>query len=115
MAAPDGSRELGLTMCTALIVGNTIGIGIFMMPAALAPFGLNALTAWVITAVGCIFVAWVFAGLARAFPGRRLPHLGYPRTLETAKFPLHPLHANFIRRWPIFGYTNFRNFPRHSS
>jgi len=55
-------------MCTALVVGNTIGIGIFLMPAALAPYGLNALPAWLITGGGCIFVAWVFAGLARAFP-----------------------------------------------
>jgi len=62
------SRPLGFLMCTALIVGNTIGVGIFMLPASLAPYGLNALTAWGITAVGCIFVAWVFAGLARSFP-----------------------------------------------
>ena len=55
-------------MCTALVVGNTIGIGIFMLPASLAPYGLNALPAWLITAAGCICVAWVFAGLARSFP-----------------------------------------------
>src|SRR5215469_408560 len=73
-AGGAGGRELGLLMCTALIVGNTIGIGIFMMPAALAPFGLNALTAWVITACGCILIAWVFAGLARAFPADDGPY-----------------------------------------
>jgi basic amino acid/polyamine antiporter, APA family len=55
-------------MTTALVVGNTIGIGIFMLPASLAPYGLNAIPAWLITAVGCIFIAWVFAGLARSFP-----------------------------------------------
>jgi APA family basic amino acid/polyamine antiporter len=55
-------------MCTALVVGNTIGVGIFMLPASLAPYGMNALPAWLITASGCIFIAWVFAGLARAFP-----------------------------------------------
>jgi len=55
-------------MCTALVIGNTIGVGIFMLPASLAPYGLNALPAWLITAAGCIFIAWVFAGLARAFP-----------------------------------------------
>jgi basic amino acid/polyamine antiporter, APA family len=55
-------------MSTALVVGNTIGIGIFMTPASLAPYGLNALPAWLITAIGCIFIAWVFAGLPRAFP-----------------------------------------------
>jgi len=62
------TRALGFTMCTALLVGNTIGIGIFLMPAALAPYGLNAIPAWLITTVGCLFIAWVFAGLARAFP-----------------------------------------------
>jgi basic amino acid/polyamine antiporter, APA family len=60
-------RALGLLMCTALVVGNTIGVGIFMLPASLAPYGMNALPAWLITTVGCIFIAWVFAGLARKF------------------------------------------------
>ena len=63
----SAERPLGFLMCTALVVGNTIGIGIFMMPAALAPYGLNALGAWLITAAGCLMVAWVFAGLARTF------------------------------------------------
>lgn len=67
-AVPQPSRALGLTMCTALVVGNTIGVGIFMLPASLAPYGMNALPAWLITTVGCVFIAWVFAGLARAFP-----------------------------------------------
>jgi APA family basic amino acid/polyamine antiporter len=60
-------RALGLLMCTALVVGNTIGVGIFMLPASLAPYGMNALPAWLITTVGCVFIAWVFAGLARTF------------------------------------------------
>jgi APA family basic amino acid/polyamine antiporter len=61
-------RALGLLMCTALVVGNTIGVGIFMLPASLAPYGLNAVPGWLITTGGCVFVAWVFAGLARTFP-----------------------------------------------
>jgi basic amino acid/polyamine antiporter, APA family len=61
-------RALGLTMCVALLIGNTIGVGIFMLPASLAPYGMNAVPAWLITTVGCIFIAWVFAGLARSFP-----------------------------------------------
>ena len=66
--ADTRTRALGLTMCTALVVGNTIGVGIFMLPASLAPYGLNAVPAWLITSIGCIFIAWVFAGLSRAFP-----------------------------------------------
>jgi basic amino acid/polyamine antiporter, APA family len=61
-------RELGFWVCTALIVGNTIGMGIFMMPASLAPYGLNALSGWLVTVAGCLTLAWVFAGLARSFP-----------------------------------------------
>ena len=69
MSAPaDSARALGLTMTTALVVGNTIGVGIFMLPASLAPYGMNAVPAWLITSVGSIFIAWVFAGLSRAFP-----------------------------------------------
>ncbi len=62
------TRQLGLAMCTALVVGNTIGMGIFMQPAALAPFGLNALTAWLAVIVGCASLAIVFAALARRMP-----------------------------------------------
>ena len=62
------TRELGFWMCTALVVGNTIGMGIFMQPAALAPFGLNALTGWLAVIVGCACLAMVFAALARRLP-----------------------------------------------
>ena len=55
-------------MCTALIVGNVIGIGIFVMPASLAPYGLNAIVGWLITIVGCTFLAITFATFARSFP-----------------------------------------------
>ncbi|MEZ5531114.1 MAG: amino acid permease [Steroidobacteraceae bacterium] len=74
-------RELGFWMCTALVVGNTIGIGIFMMPAALAPYGLNALTGWIITAIGCLFLARVFARLARLYPAADGPYAYIRSTL----------------------------------
>lgn len=61
-------RALGFWMCTALVVGNTIGMGIYVLPASLAPFGLNAVTGWLVTVAGCVLLAWVFAGLARLFP-----------------------------------------------
>jgi APA family basic amino acid/polyamine antiporter len=75
------TRALGLVTCTALLVGNTIGAGIFMLPASLAPYGLNALPAWLITAAGCVFIAWVFAGLARAFPEDDGPYAYVSRAL----------------------------------
>jgi basic amino acid/polyamine antiporter, APA family len=68
------TRALGFWTCTALIVGNTIGVGIFLMPASLAPYGLNALPAWVITIVGCVLLAVVFSGLARQYPADDGPY-----------------------------------------
>jgi APA family basic amino acid/polyamine antiporter len=61
-------RKLGLWMCVALVVGNTIGSGIFLLPAALAPFGLNSLLAWLATSFGAVMLACVFSGLGNAFP-----------------------------------------------
>jgi APA family basic amino acid/polyamine antiporter len=78
---PGQPRALGLLMCTALLVGNTIGVGIFMVPASLAPYGMNAVPGWLITTVGCICIAWVFAGLARAFPKDDGPYAYASRAL----------------------------------
>jgi APA family basic amino acid/polyamine antiporter len=55
-------------MCTALVVGNMIGSGVFMLPASLAPYGWNAVFGWLLTIAGGVCLAFVFAGLARAFP-----------------------------------------------
>ena len=49
-------------MCVALVVGNSIGSGVFLLPASLAPYGLNSTIAWVFTATGAIALAIVFAG-----------------------------------------------------
>ena len=61
-------RALGFWMCTALVVGNMIGSGVFMLPASLAPYGWNAVFGWLLTIAGALALAFVFAGLAREFP-----------------------------------------------
>lgn len=65
---PAPIRKLGFWMCVALVVGNMIGSGIFLLPAALAPFGLNSLVSWLFTAAGAILLALVFSRLSKAFP-----------------------------------------------
>lgn len=66
--APIARRKIGFWMATALVVGNIIGSAIFMLPAGLAPFGWNAVAAWMVTLVGSLSLAWVFATLARELP-----------------------------------------------
>jgi APA family basic amino acid/polyamine antiporter len=59
---------LGFWTCVALVVGNTIGSGVFLLPASLAPYGLNSVVAWILTACGSVLLAIVFARLSRAYP-----------------------------------------------
>ncbi|MEX0651589.1 MAG: hypothetical protein WD186_06120, partial [Actinomycetota bacterium] len=51
-------REMGLWTATAMVVGNMIGSGVFLLPAALAGvalvYGSSALLAWVVTGVGAM-------------------------------------------------------------
>ncbi len=63
-----GQRKFGFWLATSLVVGNIIGSAIFMLPAGLAPFGWNAISAWGVTFVGALCLAWVFAQLARYLP-----------------------------------------------
>lgn len=55
-------------MCVALVVGNMIGSGVFMLPAALAPYGRNSMLAWIFTTAGAITLAVLFSQLSRAHP-----------------------------------------------
>lgn len=77
-SAPDTSRKLGFWMCLALVVGNMIGSGVFLLPASLAPYGLNSIIGWILTAAGAMFLAIVFARLARVYPQISGPY-AYPR------------------------------------
>jgi APA family basic amino acid/polyamine antiporter len=61
-------RKFGFWLATALVVGNIVGSAIFMLPAGLAPFGWNAVSAWGLTFVGALSLAWVFAELSRHLP-----------------------------------------------
>jgi len=68
-------QALGFWMCTALVVGNMIGSGVFLLPASLAPYGWNAIVGWVVTIAGGLCLAGVFATLSRRFPREGGPYV----------------------------------------
>ena len=74
-------RQLGIWMCLALVVGNMIGSGIFLLPANLAPYGMNAIWGWLITIGGAMCLATVFAALAKAMPDAAGPYDYVARSL----------------------------------
>lgn len=78
-------------MCLALVVGNIVGSGVFLLPASLAPYGLNSIFGWIITCGGAILLAVVFARLARIFP-----HAGGPYVYARVAFGDG---AGFLMAW----------------
>jgi basic amino acid/polyamine antiporter, APA family len=56
-------QKLGFFMCVALVMGNIIGSGVFLLPASLAPYGWNAVAGWIVTIAGAMCLAWLFARL----------------------------------------------------
>jgi APA family basic amino acid/polyamine antiporter len=61
-------RKLGLWGGTSLVLGNMVGSGIFMLPAALAIYGGYSLLGWGIAALGALLMAHTFRGLAQRVP-----------------------------------------------
>lgn len=57
-------EKLGFWTLTALVTGNMVGSGIFMLPASLARVGSISLVAWVFTSIGAIALALVFSKMS---------------------------------------------------
>jgi basic amino acid/polyamine antiporter, APA family len=62
------ARSLGLAMTTALVVGNMVGSGDYLLPSSLAKYGGLSILGWVVTALGAVLLALVFARLGRVYP-----------------------------------------------
>ena len=87
------TRSLGLAMATALVVGNMVGSGDYLLPASLAKYGGISIVAWVVTAIGAVLLALVFANLGRAYP-----QTGGPYTFSRRAF------GDFIGFQTAWGY-----------
>jgi APA family basic amino acid/polyamine antiporter len=64
----SSKNKLGLWTSTSLVVGNMIGAGVFLVPAAMASFGSISLLGWIFAAIGTFFLARVFSGLNKLVP-----------------------------------------------
>ncbi|OWA37223.1 arginine:ornithine antiporter [Saccharibacillus sp. O16] len=93
-------KTLGFWILTALVVGNMVGSGIFMLPRSLAEAASPAGTvlAWAVTGFGVLMLALVFGNLAL-----RKPELnGGPQIYAKELFPNGPalsLLSGFMSSW----------------
>jgi len=69
MTTKVAPRRLGRWMCLALVMGNMIGSGIFLLPAALAPFGWSSVAGWLFTIAGVLAIVVILGRLAQRLPG----------------------------------------------
>lgn len=68
------ARTLGFWTAVALVMGNMIGSGVFLLPASLAPYGGLGLGGWLISTAGAVLLALVFARLSRFNPAAGGPY-----------------------------------------
>jgi APA family basic amino acid/polyamine antiporter len=68
------AKSLGVSACTAIVIGNMVGSGFYLSPAALAPYSNLAILAWIVMGVGAICLGLTFAKLARLAPATGGPY-----------------------------------------
>ena len=90
------AKKLGLWMCIALVVGNMIGSGIFLLPAALADYGAISIAGWIVTSAGAIVLALIFGRLARLVSKTGGPSIRFGRYQYEC---LGQALAEFFRIW----------------
>jgi len=74
VSAHQDAPDIGFWTAVALVMGNMIGSGVFLLPASLAPYGGISLVGWIVSAGGSVLLALVFARLAAANPASGGPY-----------------------------------------
>jgi len=87
-------QKIGLLITTSLVVGNMIGVGIFVLPALLAPYGSISLLGWVFTSIGALILAKIFGNFSKIIVNKS----GGPYTYSKAGF------GDFIGFLVAWGY-----------
>lgn len=102
----SSAKKIGLFACTGVVAGNMMGSGIALLPANLASIGGIAIWGWIISIIGAMSLAYVYARLATKNPQQGGP-IAYAGEISPAfGFQTGVLyyHANWIGN-PAIGIT----------
>lgn len=69
----SSAKKIGLFACTGVVAGNMMGSGIALLPANPASIGSIAIWGWVISIIGAMSLAYVYARLATKTRSRVAP------------------------------------------
>lgn len=69
------NKKIGLWQVFGIVTSSQIGTGAFLFPATLAPFGFYSLIGWIISGLGAICIAYVFANLSSIYSKNGGPHI----------------------------------------
>lgn len=76
---PDNKdQKVGIYIATSLVAGTMIGSGIFMLPASLASIGGISVFGWIISGIGALLIAFMFARLSKLVKQSGGPYI-YPK------------------------------------
>ncbi|WP_329520447.1 APC family permease [Spirillospora sp. NBC_01491] len=89
----EGGDRLGLPGATALVIGNIVGTGIFLLPASLAAIGTLSFAVMAVTTLAAIALAIVFGRL-----GGRIPSSGGPYAYARQAF------GEFVGFWTAWSF-----------
>jgi len=90
----EKSQKIGLITTTSLVIGNMIGVGIFLLPTKLAKYGSISILGWIFSAIGALILAKIFSNLSKMIVNKS----GGPYTYARAGF------GDFIGFLVAWGY-----------
>ena len=76
----EKSQKIGLITTTSLVIGNMIGVGIFLLPAKLAKYGSISILGWIFSAIGALILAKIFSNLSKMVVNKSGGPYTYART-----------------------------------
>jgi APA family basic amino acid/polyamine antiporter len=92
------SERLTPVGATSLVVGSIVGVGIFNLPASLAPYGPITLVSLGLTTIGALALAMLFASLSRRMPADGGPY-AYARVAFGNKLGFANAWSYWITAW----------------
>ena len=62
------TKKIGFWPSVALVTGNMIGAGIFLLPATMASYQGIGIIGWIIASAGALILAFIFGQLSKLYP-----------------------------------------------